>query len=152
MSLRFITPLPLATKVRSSSVPVVMSVATPLKVRVPVEVIAPEEIVPILVRLPVESILCVPPVKIAVIASSTLVVVVPDAVIFNAPEIVPVLEIPPELLFMPLVTFNPLDAVKSPADVIVPVPVVEILFDVVIVPEVERSPFSLIVNLVFPPD
>ncbi len=40
-----ISPTPFGERVKSSSVPVVISVATPLSVSVPVEVIAPEEIV-----------------------------------------------------------------------------------------------------------
>ena len=46
----------------------------------------------------------------------------------------------------PVVWVNPLEAVKVPAEVIVPVPVVEIL------PEVDRTPFSLMVKVGVPPD
>ena len=54
-----ICPVPLGESVRSSLLRVVISVATPERVRVPVEVIAPEEMVPILARFPPASILCV---------------------------------------------------------------------------------------------
>ena len=76
----------------------------------------------------------------------------PVEVMSRAPDIVPVLVIPPELLLIPFVTDSPLDAVNSPAEVIVPDPDVYILLEEEIVPEVERLPFSSIVNLVFPPD
>lgn len=46
----------------------------------------------------------------------------------------------------PVVWVSPLEAVKVPAEVIAPEPVVEIL------PEVESTPFSLIVSLGEPPD
>ena len=58
--LKMICPVPFGESVRFSFVPVVISVLTPLKVRVPVVVIAPDETVPILDRLPDESILVVP--------------------------------------------------------------------------------------------
>lgn len=60
VSFKLILPVPLATSVKSSLVPVVMSVPTPEKVSVPVVVIAPDETVPIFVKLPDESILVVP--------------------------------------------------------------------------------------------
>lgn len=66
--LRTICPVPFGDRVRSSLFPVVISVATPLKVNVPVEVIAPEEIVPIFTKFPTESILCVPFVCMSVVA------------------------------------------------------------------------------------
>ncbi len=56
-SLSTIWPDPFATRVKSSLLPVVISVETPLKIRVPVVVIAPELIVPIFERLPDASIL-----------------------------------------------------------------------------------------------
>jgi hypothetical protein len=46
----------------------------------------------------------------------------------------------------PVVWVKPLEAVRVPAEEIAPVPVVETL------PEVERTPFSLIVRLFTPPD
>ena len=55
-----ICPVPFGVKVKSSLDPVVISVETPLKVSVPVVVIAPDAIVPILLRLPDASILVVP--------------------------------------------------------------------------------------------
>ena len=58
--LKIICPVPFGVRVRSSFVPVVMSVGTPLKVNVPVVVIAPDDIVPIFTRFPDESILSVP--------------------------------------------------------------------------------------------
>ena len=57
MSFRFITPVPFASRVKSWLVPEVIFVPAPVKVNNPVEVMAPELIVPILVRLPVLSIL-----------------------------------------------------------------------------------------------
>ena len=49
-------------------------------------------------------------------------------------------------LSAPLVSVNPLDAVRSPALVIAPVPVVEMS------PLVESTPSSVMVNLLTPPD
>ena len=65
-----ISPVPFGDSVRSSFVPVVMSVETLLKVSVPVVVIAPDAIVPILTRFPDASILSVPEVWTAVVAST----------------------------------------------------------------------------------
>ena len=58
--LRIFSQDPCGAIVRSSFVPVVISVETTLHVRVPVVVIAPYETVPIFVKLPDESILVVP--------------------------------------------------------------------------------------------
>ena len=58
--LRTISPVPFGESVRSSLDPVVISVPTPLKVSVPVVVIAPDAIVPIFDKLPEASILVVP--------------------------------------------------------------------------------------------
>ena len=60
--LRTILPVPFGERVKSSLLPVVISVPTPVKVKVPVVVIAPEETVPILVKFPEASTRCVPPV------------------------------------------------------------------------------------------
>lgn len=57
--LSIISPVPFGARVKFSLVPVVISVTTPEKVSVPVVVIAPDEIVPMLVKLPEESILVV---------------------------------------------------------------------------------------------
>ncbi len=72
--LKIISPDPFGVSVKSSFVPVVMSVPTPLKVRVPVVVIAPELTVPIFVRLPDASILVVAFVWIVELAFTTFVV------------------------------------------------------------------------------
>ena len=61
----------------------------------------------------------------------------PDKV--SAPEV-------PVIFTAPVVTVKPLEAVNNPADVIVPVPVVAML------PEVDSTPFSLMVSVVTPPD
>ena len=74
-------------------------------------------------------------------------VTVPLAAIVVAPATAPVFVIPPLLLLIPpVIDAPPPDTVSAPAEVIVPVPVVEIL------PDVERTPFSLIVSLLTPPD
>ena len=57
---RIIAPVPFGDNVKSSFVPVVISVLTALNVSVPVVVIAPEATVPILTRFPEVSILSVP--------------------------------------------------------------------------------------------
>ena len=73
--------------------------------------------------------------------------IVPVAVIFVALAIAPVFDIPPLLLLTPpVMDAPPAETVNAPAEVMVPVPVVEIL------PEVESTPFSLMVNLFTPLD
>ena len=67
--------------------------------------------------------------------------IVPDAVILVAPVMAPVLEIPPELLFIPpVIEAPPEETVKAPAEVMVPDPVVRTF------PEVDRIPSSVIVS------
>lgn len=74
-------------------------------------------------------------------------VTAPDALIVVAPAIAPALEMPPVLLSRPpVIDAPPAETVNAPAEVIVPVPVVAMF------PEVEIVPFSLIVNLLTPPD
>ena len=82
-------PVPLGIKERCSLLPVVISVVTAEKVRVPVVVIAPDATVPMLTRLPVESILCVPapaPVFIPVVPLMVVPVMVLAVVIVPNPE------------------------------------------------------------------
>ena len=72
--------------------------------------------------------------------------IVPEAVILVAPLTAPAEVIPPLLLFIPpVIEAPPPETVKPLADVILPLPVVDIF------PLVERTPFSLIVNLSTPP-
>ena len=81
------------------------------------------------------------------IALSVSVWTVPEAVIFVACEMAPAFVIPPELLFIPPVIFAPADVTVRPfAEVIVPVPVVEIF------PEVVKFPFSFIDKVAAPLD
>ena len=78
-----IWPDPFGERVRFSFVPVVISVDTPLNVRVPVVVIAPDATVPILIRFPDASILEIPFVcisEIPLIEAADNVAVVPLSV------------------------------------------------------------------------
>ena len=114
--LRTIAPVPFGESVRSSFVPVVISVITPLKVNVPVVVIAPEAIVPIFTRLPEASILSVPDVAIEVVPFIVAPCIVPLAVMLVAPVIAPAFVIPPELLLSPPVIEAPPAVTVNPPD------------------------------------
>lgn len=118
-SFKIICPVPSAIKVRSSLVPVVISVVTPEKVSDPVVVIAPEEMVPMFVRLPLASMRSVPLVWIEPVALSVAPIIVPDAVMDVAPEMAPVLVIPPELFSIPpLIVAPPAEIVNPPVEMV----------------------------------
>lgn len=150
-----ISPVPSAVRVRSSldKDGVVISVETPEKVSVPVVVIAPDEIVPMLLKLPVASILVVLPVLTPVVALNTSPAIVPEAVMSVAPAIDPALVMPLLLrLTAPPNEDVPDVTVKPLAEVILPVPVVAMLPDEEMLPLVTSSPVSLIVSSEMPDD
>ncbi len=197
------TPAPLASRVRSSPVPVVISVAAPVMVIAPVlkvlsRVVAPCRVkAPGVVIEPMVLTLEAPEPKVLVSETPVAIVLAPDEVrVVKAPveavpepigpgaaKVAPLSELAfklatlvveattngavpvarvevswplrpivvmpdkaPELMIRPLMVLVAVGPLKTPAEVMVPLPVVEIL------PEVEMVPSSVMVNLETPPD
>ena len=156
----------LSTIPRVSALPVplaVMATVEPFRATAPVVLpaVRVEPAVEAKVVLPVDDRV----VKAAVdgVVVPIAVLLIPVAVVVKLPEIISKLLTPVEMLealrpdkervpdvavrlSAPVVWVKPLEAVRVPAEVIAPVPVVLML------PEVESTPFSLMVSAVTPPD
>lgn len=133
---RFKAPVVLpAVKVEAAPEARVVLPVEPRVVKAPVEaVVAPMAVL----LIPVAVVLKLPEVKVKLLAP-VLMLDAPSPDRDKEPEVAVKLK-------APVVWVNPLEAVKVPAEVMVPVPVV------LIFPEVDRVPASVMVKLGVPPD